>query len=567
MTNFDITLDGQGYMLVSGSYRASTVAERAVVRERVGRERVTGLRAWPDGSSGIRPGPGVQVVSGTVSGSEPKLTTSDGNYLFVVAGTSLHRWDRSIASAPVSRKALPADARCLVRLNDELFIGYGASADIDRYDDATNTLTASALGAGVKASLLATFARGIALVSPGSPATLRYYYGNSLSYSRVWTLDGRVLNACQLGERMVVATDAGLHLLSGSWHQDTDPPAPPETLRLSSWGTLAGQLQDADDFAWMTVFDGRLVAWLGKRVVAFDESRGWWTPLGLEGTGTDGAAVVNGWLLVTIEPRWSSAERQLWGYNGDGWWLLEEVVAGGTNTLKYPAADGAGKLVTATHGANTLRAWDLDSTVASTYASPFIVTTPSLDGGEPDREKRWLRVGFELEREDGQTVGNWSFALEYSTDGGANWMSAGPAMAVTSQRASIEHALSPAPASRSLLLRVTGTRSSGQPPFIRALWCESIGTETRRRWQFAIHARTRGIDRDGTLDPRDGQSIRAALWSLWNAAAPLPFHDIDYGATGSEHTVHLTALRESWPRPADQPSLGADTVVEVEVVG
>ena len=40
--------------------------------------------------------------------------------------------------------------------------------------------------------------------------------------------------------------------------------APPETLRLTSWGTLSGQLQDTDDFDWMMVYQGRLFAWLGR---------------------------------------------------------------------------------------------------------------------------------------------------------------------------------------------------------------------------------------------------------------------------------------------------------------
>jgi len=563
--SYDITLDNQGYMLVPGSYRATHATERATQRQRMMTDLLHGVGAWPSAGHGVGPGQGGQAVTGTVSSSEPKLTASDGDYLYIAAGSTLYRWNRAVGTAPVSRTALPADARCMVRLNDELFIGYGSGADVSRYDDATNTLTASALGAGVEATLLATFSRGIVLVAPGSLANLHLYYGNSFTYSRTWRLDGRILNACQLGDRMVIATDAGLHLLTGSWYQDTDPPAPPETLRLTSWGTLSGQLQDNDDFAWMIVFGGRLLAWLGKRVVVFDEWRGWWEPAGLEGTGTDGVAVVNGWLLTTIAPRGGSTERQLWGYNGERWWLLEEIASGGANWLDVPTADGAGKLITFQAGGTTLRAYDLDSTATSTRISPFSIATDLLDGGEPDREKRWLRVGVELDRTDGVSVGSWSFAVEYSTDGGTSWTSAGAATVVTGELASIEHDITAT--SHALMLRVAGTRTSGQPPFITTLWCEYDSAEAQRRWQFSILARTKGTDRDGALDPRTGQTIRTALWSLWEMGESIPFRDIDYSVTTLERTVRLTAIRESWPKPADQAVLGADTVMEVTVVG
>lgn len=563
--SYDITLDNQGYMLVPGSYRATHETERMTKRLRMPAEGLRGLGAWPGGVRGVGPGQGGQAVTGTVSASEPKLTASDADYLYIAAGSTLYRWDRAIGTAPVSRKALAAAASCMVRLNDELFIGYGSSADVGRYDDVTNTLTASALGAGVQATLLATFSRGVVLVAPGFPANLHLYYGNSLTYTRTWKLDGRILNVCQLGDRMVVATDAGLHILTGSWYQDTDPPAPPETLRLTSWGTLSGQLQDNDDFAWMIVFGGRLFAWLGKRVVVFDETRGWWEPTGLLGLGTDGAAVVNGWLLTTITPRGTTAKRQLWGYNGERWWLLEEVASGAVNQLDFPSADGAGKLVTFRTASTTLRAYNLDSTSGSTLVSPFSVTSDPLDGGEPDRLKRWLRVGVELERTDGQAVGSWSFALEYSIDGGTTWTSAGAASVITDELASIEYTISAA--SHALLLRITGTRTSGLPPFITTLWCEFDSAAAQRRWQFTIHARAKGIDRDGALDPRTGQTIRSAIWTLWEVGEPIPFRDIDYSVTTDERTVRLTALRESWPKPADQEVLGAETMLEVTVVG
>ena len=582
MSDWDITLDGVEYMLVPGSYRAFHEPRDAarIERQRLsgfaaglnqaspvdGGGLLAGLRAWPApwplGVSGFGPAPASQAVSGTISASEPKLTASDRDYLYIVAGTAVYRWDRSVASPPVNRKTLAAAATGLARLRNVLFIAHGAAADVSMYDDATNALTASALGAGIKATRLGVFSRGIVLVAPSFPMTLHIYYGTSLTYKRSWPLDGNILGFALLGDRMIVATDAGLHVLSGEWYQDADPPAPPETLRLTSWGTLSGQLQDEDDFDWLINYQGRLFAWLGKRVVQLDEPRATWQPSGIEGSATYGAAVVNGWLLVSISPRTAPSTCQLWGYNGSGWWLLDE--ASGTNRLLAPAADGAGQLVTFTAASGDITAWDLDDTTTpTTLASPFSVTTPLLDAGEPDRPKDWRRAGIELARTDGQPVGNWTAAIEYSTNGGATWTSAGAASAITSELASVSYTLDAE--SAGLLLRLTMTGVSGLPPFVTTIWAEHTprSDTARRHWQFRIHARPRGINRAGALDPRTGQQIRAALWTLWQDAQTIPFRDVDYATTLTEHDVRLTAIREEWPKPAGANEAGAYSLLEV----
>ncbi|MDQ3548826.1 MAG: hypothetical protein M3439_08395, partial [Chloroflexota bacterium] len=525
MSDWDITLDGVDYMLVPGSYRAfhdppvETRMERLRLRGFTtglnqphpvdGGGLLTGLRAWPApwplGTEGIGPAPAAQAVSGAISTSQPKLMASDSDYLYIVAGTTVYRWDRSVASAPVNRKTLAAAATCLVRLKDVLFIGHGLGADVGLYDDATNALTPSALGAGIKASMIGTFSRGIVLVAPNFPMTLHIYYGAGLTYKRSWSLDGNILGFAQLGNRMIVATDAGLHVLSGEWYQDADPPAPPETLRLTSWGTLSGQLQDEDDFSWLIVYQGRLFAWLGKRVVGLDEARESWQPFGLEGSLTHGAAVVNGWLLVSLSPRASPTTYQIWGYNGSGWWLLDEASI--TNTLLAPAAGGAGQLVAFTSSSGNIATWEFDdTTTAASLASPFSITTPLLDDGEPDRVKHWQRIGVELARTDGQPVGDWSASIEYSTDGSATWTSAGTAVTVANELASIAYPLDVE--ASGLLLRLTLKRTSGLPPFVTTIWAEHATPDDsarQRRWQFRIHARSRGVNRADAPDTRTAQ--------------------------------------------------------------
>ena len=65
---------------------------------------------------------------------------------------------------------------------------------------------------------------------------------------------------------------------------------------------------------------------------------------------------------------------------------------------------------------------------------------------------------------------------------------------------------------------------------------------------------------------RTGQQIRSTLWSLWDDARTGPFHDIDYQADPTQRDVRMRAIREDWPKPADQPTLGADTILEITLV-
>lgn len=556
MPDYDIALGGAAYMIAAGGYRASA---GATTSEQGGRRRVSpadgvlaSLGALPDGIGGVGPGPAAQAVAGGISAGQPVLAANDGAYLFFASGTTLYRWNRAVASAPASRATLPAAATCLTRVNGMLFVGFGAAADVASWDDATGTLTTSALGSGVKATILGAFSRAVVLVGPTAPVNLHVYFGSSLTYRRTWKLDGNIRALAPFGDGMVVATDAGLHRLSGDWYQEADPPAPDDTLRLAAWGTLAGQLQDADDFAWLTVYQGRLVAWLGRRVVWYDAARGWWMPAGLAGLATSGAAIVNGRLLVSLTPAGAPTVAQLWAWDGEGWWRIAEVSPAGP--LGTPVADGAGRVVTVDRASGTLVARDLaDATTAATLASPLSITVGPLDAGEPERLKRWVRVGVELARLDGASVGEWQVALAWSADAGATWQSAGPAQSVTTSAATIDRPIDAT--TPSILLRVTMTRVAGLPPAVRTIWAEhEAASDRRRRWQMRVLARDRAIDRAGRLDPRSPAQVRSALWALWQAGGTTTFQDID----GSPpRPVRLVALREDTPRPSDHDATAA----------
>jgi hypothetical protein len=266
--------------------------------------------------------------------------------------------------------------------------------------------------------------------------------------------------------------------------------------------------------------------------------------------------VVGGRLFVAVTPFNGGAE-QLWAYDGAGWWLLD-------TGRQDPAAAGGGLLAAFEAGSGTLSYYAVGELLsASDLISPFSFASGLLDGGAPELLKRWTRAGVELARPDGEPVGSWNITLDYSTDAGASWTTAGTT-AVTSELATVQHPLSVT--ANALRLRVTGTRLSGLPPLITALWVEYVlldGSRRTRRWELKVQAAGQRVNRAGALDARSGQQLRQALWDLYEDAATLAFRDVDYGATLSERQVRLVELRETWRQPADQAVQGADTVLEI----
>jgi hypothetical protein len=517
---------------------------------------------WPSGIA-LGPAPAAQAVTTGLNSSEPKLAVSDTTFCYLAAGSTLFRWSQSVGSAPVNRKTLAAAARGLCRYQGVLYIAHGATADVAKHDDATNTLTASALGAGVKAQSIISWAGALVIVPAATLNQIVVYWGATLQKTTTFLLDGKALNWVVYGEALIVATDAGLYRLSGSW--DDDGVTQSQTFALASWGTLSGYLQAADDFAWLVVYAGRLLAWVGGKVLVYDATRAWWRHAGLEGSATYGAAVVNGCLCVSAQHKYDTARTQLWAYDGSGWWSID--LATSPNTLVYPVADGAGKLVTFRSANAAMFAYDLTNvTTATTLASPWSFTTPLLDGGAADRQKLWRRIGVELSRLDGEAVGSWAVQLAYSTDGGTTYTVAGT-QTVTSELASVASAL--AVTSAGLIVKVTLTRTSGLPPFVTSVWAEHEtlnDSQRRRRWQFTVRAGDGVVNRQGVRDVRSGQTLRTALWSLYTAASTFAFRDVDYGASGVTTNVRMLALREEWPTPSDQSTLGAETTLEVTLV-
>ena len=189
----------------------------------------------------------------------------------------------------------------------------------------------------------------------------------------------------------------------------------------------------ADDFIFLCSYRGRLYTWLAGRVAFFDDSQqqGRWQRMGPEGIACNGAAVIDDWLVVAIDSR-DGGTRQLWGFNGAGWWLLTQRSAAQEAAIWPCPLGGAGNrdLVVFRNGVLDYDLYRLKwrSSSVNTYRSSGTYTSSLLDGGDPTRDKRWLVVGCDfaqpMNRGNSASADFIALVLEYSLDGGVTWVQA-----------------------------------------------------------------------------------------------------------------------------------------------
>jgi hypothetical protein len=580
MAEYDIQLDGIDFMLLPGSYK-SYPDGNLYVDSRLGRQVLgdftSGMSGpklnarnmpasslygeasigswpaqWPIGVNAIGPAP-KRVASGhTYAIDEPKIIVRSDDYTFIAAGTQLWRWDNS--GVPELRFTFSNPIVDMARMRSTLYIAFGNAKTISSYLDSTQTESVDEFDSTAFASRITTLGSGLLFQRSNVSTQCRWQFTpGSVGVTR--TLDGPALGMVAYEDQVLVATALSI------W-SFTPAASGSASIDFEHWGVISSDgLQNSDDYAWFKVFQGRLMAWRGGRAMLYDKQRGWWRHAGLEGHMSNGAAIVNSWLIVSLLQR-ETMTPQLWGYNGSGWWLPDEAESA------YPASARGDRLIVWEDGRSELMYYDMDSGRGSAAITPtFTLDTALFDAGESDRAKYWRQIGVELARADPAGVGEWSFELQYSADGGAVWTSAGAATSVSAATASVKQAI--AVTSNFLRVRVIATQTSGLPPFVMSIWAEyeTLNESVRRRrWQFKIAATDRVVTRDAALDGRDGQQIRDQLWALFTNAQTVTFRDVDYSTTLSERNVRIIGLREEWHKPADQQKIGAHTTFDITIV-
>ncbi len=402
--------------------------------------------------------------------------------------------------------------------------------------------------------------------------------GNAVTHLRY--LDSPIINMALFNGRVAIATRTSLYLMGGEPYpgEPDDATVPADTSKAPEWRgdpepiMTHGAFAADDDFVFLCSYRGRLYTWLAGRVAEYDDSQeqGRWLRMGPEGAACRGATVAGDWLIVAVTSRYDE-NAELWGFNGEGWWLLAQRDS--PHAIWPCPLGGAGNrdLIVFRHDATTYDLYRVKwrSETVATYASSGAWTSSLLDAGDPTRDKAWRAVGASFaqptNRGKADSSDSVTISLEYSLDGGASWTTAASqATAAAATRVfTLQSAFAAIPASRCLQLRVSWSSVSDWAPVLVDVWAEFETLDNapnRRRWELVIAAGDRRLRRDGQLDPQTGRQKIAALWDAWEARTTLVFKDIDNDADPIDYSVRIEEIEETAAKPNDAGRWGESRV-------
>ncbi len=611
----DIVLDGAGYMLAPGGYRRSQdgIAEGRTGRVSMqdffgGQRRALQLerdRGWGgigtgaalDGQ-GVAPWPRVETAALDGSSEIPDATTpiptaTVNDHVFFAIGPKLYR---TIALS-VSAWAVPTEVwdsggpaiTALAWYNGDLLIAQGDAADLVVFQYPAGP--AATLLAGEKGQHVAGYA-GFALWSraqvDGATSEIRMMTGSGVE-SRY--LDAPVTRLTTAGGKVWAASNTSLYSFTGrvretlvpnpAWTPGSPDPTSIPALRWSAeWDPFFqhGTWSAADDYTFLLGFGGRLITWLGKRVVEHNPSgdRAGWRDLGLGGRSCRGACVAGAWLVVAMEATDGASE--VWAWNGAGWWLVLRDASGAAGWTWPIGLSGAGShdVLVFRDGSRDIELLRLlersPSDRALSTGGSYV--TSLLDAGERDREKAWRRVGATFTSPeplgDPESTDPVTISLDRCVDAGATWTEAASRTVVAADGPVdlVAGIASDAAVSRFAMLRVSWSGVVDWAPVLTGLWIEFEALDAparRRRWEIAVQAHDQVVRRDGGEISQTGRELIAALWGAWETGTTLPFRDIDHDADPTERRVRIVGIRERVARPADAGEVG-DAVVELTLV-
>ncbi len=611
----DIVLDGAGYMLAPGGYRRSQdgIAEgrtgRVTMQDFFGGQRRAlqlerdrgwggiGTGAALDGQ-GVAPWPHVESASLAPTSAIPDAnqsipTATVNDHVFFAIGATLYRTVALSApawAAPIEVWDSGGPAiTSLAWYNDDLLIALGDAADLVVFQYPAGP--AATLLAGEKGRHVAGYA-GFALWSRaqtgGATGEIRMVTGSGIE-SRY--LDARVTQLTTAGGKVWAASNTSLYSFTGrvretlvpnpAWTPGSPDPTSIPALRWSGeWDPFFqhGTWSAGDDYTFLLGFGGRLITWLGKRVVEHNPSgdRAGWRDLGLGGRACRGACVAGVFLVVAIEATDGASE--VWAWNSAGWWLVLRDATGDTGWTWPIGLSGAGShdVLVFRGGSRDIDLLCLLGRSANDHVLPAggSYVTSLLDAGERDREKAWRKVGATFTSPE--PLGNpestdpVTISLDWSADAGMTWTTATTRAVLPSDGAVDLFAgiASDAAVSRFAMLRVTWSGVVDWTPVLTGLWVEFEALDAparRRRWELAVLAHDQMVRRDGGAVSQTGRELIASLWTAWETGTTLPFRDIDHDADPTQRRTRIVGIRERVARPADAGETG-DAVVELTLV-
>jgi hypothetical protein len=582
-------------MVVPGSYRRQThgVSEstlgRIVLRDFIGGQRraiqLEAERGWDSegvGSvlfgQGIEPWPfNTSFTDGVIGAPTTGTRTVSmllGDAIYVGIGRFLYKsvlvtatsWSAFTQVSDLGSGTIITD---LAWYGLSLAVCCGATRDIQLFDPVTNTL--STFQANEKGIYAVGYAGRLIWSNAGAsaPAEIRMSTGGGID-SR--TLDSPIARMALHAGKIAIATRSSLYLLggksdatTGTWNGEPEP------------FFTHGAWTNSDDYQFLASYGGRLYTWLANQVMEWNPNAGatrqGWRSIGIEGSTCFGATVAGPYLIVSLPTR--SGDGQLWAYDGSGWWLIER----GAIRIWPVSLAGAGAydLLGFRSSSTTYDLYRLvyRDVAAHSYRDQGAYRTSLLDAGAPGESKAWRSIlaTFATPEDRGNTASTDSLTItvRYSTDGGVTWVVAAAQLLNSPGTRTLDLGgplSGSSPESRYLQVEVEWSSVSDWAPTLSAIVVEfeRLGElDRRRRWQFAVSARDRMIERDGGQHLRSGAEIVADLWQAWQAGSTVTFRDIDYDADSSERRVRIVGLSEQASIPSS-PGVIATSQVSVTLV-
>lgn len=416
--------------------------------------------------------------------------------------------------------------------------------------------------------------------------TLSVQLGPSTKQS--WKLDAPIEMIALHNGEIVIATKANMYTLGGRkitvdkmiagvatptdmWSEDPQPLYTP------------GVWTDAEDYQFILSFGGKLYSWIGNQVVEYNPTgdKQGWRAVGLDGRSCNGATVAGSWLIVAIATRTGASE--VWAFDGSGWWCIDRDDDASIQYRVWPTyTGGAGDIDLVTFrdgsGSGTHDLYRLVYRTAAVHnykpgASEYV--SPMIHAGHPEADKTWQRIGAvwavpEI-RGNAASVDPVTMELEYSVNGGRSWTSAGiTTIGDPLQRVAdlgLDIADDPA-ISRYLILRAKWLDVDDWAPVLTGFWAEweLVGAEAKRyRWSMHVRAVDRALQDDGAVDPRTGVQLADDLWTCWRTLGTIPFQDVDYASTLTEHQVQIASIEESMPT-TDKEDVFRASLIKLQMV-
>ena len=541
--------------------------------------------------SGVEPFPKATVWNSdalldTTQGNRRIHTVITGGFAFMGNGQRIYK-SVALSAASWSNWTVLAnlgggfEISGLTPYDGDLLVLVGSGADIRRCNITTGALTtwsagqAGVHGVGYKGQLIYS----TSLASEKLKLSGTKWNGNFVVHTRY--LDAPIVRMAPFNGKVAIATRQSLWLMGGEPYEGEadDPAITADTGKAPAWLgdpeplMTHGIYGNDDDFAFLCSYRGRLYTWLEGRVCAFDDSQeeGRWLRMGPEGLTCRSGCVAGDWLVVAIEGRYGNKE--LWGYDGEGWWLLDQR---STPTMIWPGPlGGAGTHDLVVFRAGETTTYDLyrlkwRSAANNAYRASGDWTSGLIDAGDATRDKRWRAMGATfaapVNRGNAASADTVVLGLDYSIDGGVSWTqvaTSGPSDGSVRTHTLATVANFAFPTSRYVQVRVRWSSVSDWAPVLTGVWIEAEPVQTparKRRWELAIDAGDRGVRRDGQMDSQTGRQKIVALWDAWELGASVIFKDIDNDTDPVDYTVTIEAIEEKTAKPGDAARWGESQI-------